>query len=50
MRIGTEQAFAVFDNDEFAVADQTASAVDHLARGGSNDSLTLFSADVDAVS
>lgn len=50
MRIGAEQAFIVLDNDEFAVADQSASAVDHLTRSRSNDCLAFFTADVYAVS
>ena len=47
--IGTEQAVAVLDDDEFAVSNQSITAIDHLSGCTSADGLTFFPPDFNPV-
>ena len=49
VRIGAEHPVAVFDNDQFAIADQTVAAVDHFTRSSGDDRLAFLPTDLDAV-
>src|SRR3970282_421457 len=47
--VGAEVGLVVLDDDELAIAAQTAAAVHHLARGAGGDRLAEFARNVDSL-